>query len=303
MTGHRQCAAGITFVLLLIVASTADGQGGMYRGPGAGERMEREQISEDLYVLYGHGGNVALYVTTDGVIVVDSKTTDADGEEIERHVSEVTDQPIRFVVNTHYHMDHTGGNAGVEGTIHKVSHENTRENMVRLNGEKWNAPENRKGLPHIVYDHEMAIKLGGKTIRIYYIGPAHTNGDSIIYFEDEKVIHAGDLFFYLAFPYIDAGAGASSLRWIESVEFMLSLDTERIIPGHGRVTDKAGLGKFRELLREFHEVVEERVQEGKSEEEVASELETYPFGNDPGLAYLRVNVAVAYPEIKAKLGR
>jgi len=303
MLGPKKCLVGFAFVVVLTLPALAHGQGQVYRGPGSGQPMEREQLSENLHVLYGHGGNVALYLTEEGVIVVDSKTTNLDGTEIEGHVKNITDNPIRFLVNTHYHMDHTGGNAGVEERIDKVSHENTRENMVNLNGDKWNAPENQKGLPDIVYDHEMALNVGGKTVRIYYMGPAHTDGDSIVYFEDEKVIHTGDLFFNLAFPYIDGRAGASSLNWVEVIDFMLTLDAERVIPGHGRVTDKAGLRKFRDMLQEFHAAVEEKVRAGKSEEEIAEELQSHPFKNNPDLNYLRVNVGIAVPEIKAKLGR
>src|SRR5579863_4525886 len=166
-----------------------------------------EKVKDDLYVISNHGGNVAAYTTEEGVIVVDDKF-DADVAEILAKIKSVTDKPVKYVLNTHQHGDHTGGNAKMmDAAVEVLIQKNARANMVTTK---------MPGVPRISYDGETEVFLGGKEVRAHYFGRGHTNGDAMIYFPAAKVVHTGDLFTVAAStvpgavsPFIDYTANGS----------------------------------------------------------------------------------------------
>ena len=165
-----------------------------------------QQLKADLYMISGTGGNVAAYVTGEGVILVDDMY-ERNYAEIVQQVRTVTPQPIRYVMNTHHHSDHAGGNVGaVADRITVVAHDNVLGNMVRLK---------QRGMPSITYAQDTKVHLGGKEVRATFYGRGHTNGDSVIYFPAERVIHTGDLFLKRVAPeftpYFDFANGGSML--------------------------------------------------------------------------------------------
>ena len=197
--------------------------------------LNLQKVTDNLYVIIGDGGNTAFMPTSEGVIVVDDKFA-ADAPQIVAKVKSVTDKPIRYVLNTHQHPDHTGGNeAMLAANAEIVIHKNARANMVT---------NKQPGLPHITFTDESQVFLGGKEVVAKHLGRGHTNGDAVIYFPSERVLHTGDLFVVGA-PYCDANSGGSIKEWSQTVQKVLdTYDFDTVIPGHGPVSKRADLEKW-----------------------------------------------------------
>jgi glyoxylase-like metal-dependent hydrolase (beta-lactamase superfamily II) len=198
-----------------------------------------EKISANIWVISGNGGNVAVMPTSEGVLLVDDKFSQ-DAPDIVAKVKTVSDKPIRYVLNTHQHLDHTGGNeAMMRGLAEVVIHKNARVNMVA---------EKMDGLPRVTFDNEMQVFLGGKEVHARYLGRGHTNGDAVIYFPVDRVLHTGDLFVNGSVPYADYSANGSIIEWDKTLANILQLDFDTVIPGHGAIAKKADLAKWRQSL-------------------------------------------------------
>ena len=192
----------------------------------------------------GEGGNVAAYVTSEGVVLVDDMF-ERNADDILGVVRSVTDKPVRYVLNTHQHSDHAGGNARIPPVVEIIAHENARANMAALK---------QPGLPRVTFSQETAVFLGGKEVLAAYYGRGHTGGDAVVYFPDLKVIHTGDLF--LSGPviprrqgganiYIDYAQGGSAVEWTDALGRILTLDFDTVIPGHGPLATRADVVTFR----------------------------------------------------------
>ena len=160
--------------VLVVTAST---------GAHAQDSLSIEQVKDGLYAIIGSGGNVGVRVRPEGVILIDDKFPQ-NFSEIQELVSQVSDEPVRYVINTHHHGDHTGGNVEYIDIAEVIAHQNARDNMVRGNQD---AP------PRVVFNDQTAVYLGGVEVRALYMGRGHTNGDVVIYFPDLKTVHGGDL--------------------------------------------------------------------------------------------------------------
>jgi glyoxylase-like metal-dependent hydrolase (beta-lactamase superfamily II) len=198
-----------------------------------------EKVSANLWVIVGNGGNVAVMPTSDGVVVVDDKFAQ-DAPEIIAKVKSVSDKPIRYVLNTHHHGDHTGGNeAMLASGAEIILTRNARINMV--NGKQ-------PGLPRLTFTDEQQLFAGGREVLAKYVGRGHTNGDAVIYFPAERVLHTGDLFVVGGAPFCDVSNGGSIKDWDGTIERALNLDFDTVIPGHGPVSKKADLQKWAQTL-------------------------------------------------------
>ncbi len=207
--------------------------------PQARPPLTIEKVTDNLYVIVGNGGNVAVMPTSEGVILVDDKFAQ-DAPEIVAKVKSVTSQPIRYVLNTHQHGDHTGGNeALMAANAEIVIHKNARANMVT---------GKQPGLPRITFTDETQLFLGGKEVRARYFGRGHTNGDAMIFFPSERVLHTGDLFVNGGAPFCDTANGGSIKDWDKTIQKVLDLDFDTVIPGHGPVAKKADLVKWVQTL-------------------------------------------------------
>ena len=184
-----------------------------------------EKISDDLHVIVGSGGNVAVLSTSNGMIVVDDKF-ERNVPEILAKIKTISDKPVKYVLNTHHHGDHTGGNAKLmESPVEIIAHKNARANMVK---------SSQPGQPRITFSDETAVYLGGKEVQARYVGRGHTNGDAIVYFPALKVVHTGDL-FVPGGPFVDYANGGSAVAWTNTIDEILKLDFVTLIPGHGNL--------------------------------------------------------------------
>jgi cyclase len=201
--------------------------------------LTMEKVSANLWVIMNNGGNVAVMPTPEGVLLVDDKFA-ADAPDIVAKVKTISDKPIRYILNTHQHGDHTGGNeALMAANAEIIISKRARANMVELK---------QPGLPRITFSDESQVFLGGNQVIAKYVGRGHTNGDAVIYFPGERVLHTGDLFVTPGAPFCDTANGGSIKEWDATIQKALQYDFDTVIPGHGPVSKKADLVKWAETL-------------------------------------------------------
>ena len=221
------------------------------------------KVKDDLYNIEGDGGNVAVLVTSEGVILVDDKF-DRDHDAIVANIKSVTNQPVKYVLSTHHHADHSGGNAKFLPTAEVISTANARTNI--LEHKQSNAPPD-VAPARLVFTQETAVFLGGKEARARHFGRGHTNGDAVIYFPALRTIHTGDLMAGTS-PLIDYPGGGSVVEWTKTLDAAMKLDFDTVIPGHGKVTNKAGLLAYRDNVEKLRNRVSGLIREGKGQDDV-----------------------------------
>ena len=255
------------------------------------ESLSITEVTDGLYYINGVGGNVGVRVTSEGVILIDDKFP-RNVSAIQARVREVTDQPIRYVINTHHHGDHSGGNGGLIATAEIIAHENARKNMVR--GEQ-DAP------PRIVYRDQTAVHLGGVEVRAHYLGRGHTNGDSVVYFPDLRTIHGGDLLHGIA-PFIDYANGGSSKEWVATLDGILELDFETAIPGHGDLMTRGDIEAFRAQFIAVRRRMSELIGRGVSKDDAAERIVTdeLSWTMRPDGLFMRRSLPGFYDEVAAE---
>ena len=234
-------------------------------------KLTLNKVKDDLYEIEGDGGNVAVYITDEGVILIDDKF-DRDHQSIVDQVKSVTNQPIKYIINTHYHQDHSGGNAQFLPTAEIISTAMARTNIVE-HKQQGNVQPPPVSPARITFTTEADVNLGGKEVRAIYMGRGHTNGDAVIYFPAIRVLHTGDLMAGTS-PLIDYNGGGSVVEWTKTLDNALKLDFDTVIPGHGAITDKAGLKTYRDNVEKMRNRVSGMIHEGKGQAEVAKFMET-----------------------------
>jgi glyoxylase-like metal-dependent hydrolase (beta-lactamase superfamily II) len=269
---------------LLQAAWTAYPQTAKPPGP-----LRTERVSGDLHMVSGEGGNVALYVTGEGVVLVDDMF-DRNHADILAQVRSVTSQPLRYVINTHQHDDHAGGDFKMLALAEVIAHRNVRANLANIKQPYYeDTPGTPIGLPRVTFSDQLSLHLGGKQVRAYYFGRGHTSGDAIIHFPEVKAIHTGDLFLALrsggrgrapvrprppGVPiYVDYAQGGSFLDWSRTLDAVLALDFDTVIPGHGPVSTKADLQKFKTDLEAMRARMASLVKQGTSRTEFLKTIE------------------------------
>lgn len=246
------------------------------------------KVKGDLYNIVGSGGNVGVYVTSEGVILVDDKFTQ-NYDEIVAKVKSVTDKPIRYVLNTHHHGDHTGSNAKFLPNAEVISHKNARINIVE---------KKQPGAPRISFSDEQQIDLGGKTVVMRWFGRGHTNGDAVVYFPELKTIHTGDL-FVTSGPFIDATSAGSGAEWTKTIDAVMAWDFDTVIPGHGDVSTRADLAKWNKNFGVFKERLGVIYRDGKTKEDAAKLVKVDDLGFQAGGFFGRT-IAALYDEMGKK---
>ena len=248
---------------------------------------EIRKVKDGLYVIPGYdgavtGGNVAVRVTSEGTIIVDDRLPPSSAE-IAGKVRSVTSQPIKYVLSTHGHGDHTGGHPEFITVAEIVAHRNNRANMLRS---KLAAP------PRLVFTDQAAVFLGNVEAQAIHLGRGHTNGDAVIYFPDLRTIHTGDLVVWgkrsqgtVLTPNMDYAAGnGSGKEWVATLDNMLTLDFDTAIPGHGPVLTKDQVRTFRDKMRTLNDRMAAFIKSGGKKAEIGGKLKVddldWPFAAD-----------------------
>ena len=206
-----------------------------------------ERVAGPIHILYGRGGNIGLSVGADGVLMIDDQFAPLSAK-IEKAVALLSEHPVKFLLNTHWHGDHTGGNEHFGKQAAVIAHHNVRERLMAeqtLFGRS--VPPAAKGAwPVITFDEGLSIHFNGEEIKAIHLPHGHTDGDTVVHFTGSNVIHMGDLMFNGRFPFVDQNAGGNVFHYLENVAAIIEqakADT-KIIPGHGPLTDRAGLVKW-----------------------------------------------------------
>ena len=255
------------------------------------EPLSITPVKDGLYYINGVGGNVGVRVTSEGVILSDDKFP-RNVDAIEARVAEVTDQPVRYIINTHHHGDHAGGNVGFIDSAEVIAHENARANMIR---NAQDAP------PRVVYADRTAVHLGGVEVQAHHFGQGHTDGDSVVYYPDLRTVHGGDLLHGTA-PFIDYANGGSSKAWVTTLDGILSLDFDTAIPGHGGIMTRADVEAFREQFLAVRARMRELIDGGLSRDDAPAEIVTPELSwttAENGL-FMRRSIPGFYDEVAAE---
>ena len=269
----RPCAAlpGLALLTALLLPAHLGAQEEL-----ADYDIETVPVAEGIYMLVGPGGNIGLSVGADGTLMIDALYS-VLMDKILAAVGEVGDPKVRYLLNTHYHFDHADGNValGEAGTI-IVAHENAGKNFVGdqalafIEGVRDIQPE--IGRPTITFTDSLSLHMNGEVIVALHPGPAHTDGDLIVHFRNADVVHMGDIFFSAGYPYIDINHGGSIDLMIAAVDGVLEWVDEdtKIIPGHGPLSDRAGLSRYREMLATVRDRVARAIAQGMTGDEIVA---------------------------------
>jgi glyoxylase-like metal-dependent hydrolase (beta-lactamase superfamily II) len=239
-------------------------------------RIDVERVRNDLYMLSGVGGNVGVLVTPEGVVVVDSMTFVRQGHEILRRIRELTPQPVVTLINTHYHLDHTHGNPAFASGTKVIATPQTRAHLLERDADFWRDPPARDLLPS-ADEGARSFTVGGRTVRAHHFGRGHTDGDLVVLFVEDRVLHTGDLCFHGHYPNIDLEAGGSVKEWTSTLDRVLALDFDTVIPGHGQVTTRAALQTYREFMATLWEQTSAVVARGGSLEDALAAVDLDRF--------------------------
>jgi glyoxylase-like metal-dependent hydrolase (beta-lactamase superfamily II) len=240
----------------------------------ANVEITSQKINDHLYMLQGSGGNIMISVGADGVLMIDDQFAPLS-EKIMAKIKEISGEGVTYLINTHWHGDHTGGNEnfGKAGATIIAQH-SVRKRMARgktkIEAGREIPPAPAVALPVITFGDDMKLHFNGDDIHLFHFHAGHTDGDGIIYFTKDNVVHMGDTFFNLRYPYIDLKSGGDVdglIKTLDEVLFMVDDDTV-IVPGHGELGDKADLQEYRSIIFELRNKVSMMIKQGKSLEEI-----------------------------------
>jgi len=236
--------------------------------------IKTTKVAEDIYMLEGAGGNIGVCVGPEGVLVIDDQFAPLT-DKIKAAITAISDKPIRFLFNTHFHGDHTGGNENFgKAGVAIVAHDNVRK---RLSTEQYNAIFDRKtppspaeALPIVTFNDSVTFHIGGEEITCFHVPNAHTDGDAIVFFPRDNVVHMGDCLFNGLYPVLDISAGGSAAGMIAAADRMLKVtnaDT-KLIPGHGPLATRKDLEAFRDMMIKAQGRVKDLIKAGKSLDDI-----------------------------------
>ena len=294
------------------------------------EVFKLEPLNGNVYALYGRGGNVGFYVGPESVFVVDSQYLNIAPGIVEQ-IKKVTDKPIKYLLNTHHHPDHVGGNPVFRPFSLILAHDNVRKRMLASPAEilqdypakllaaqkegkkdeadfyaaqiEWakKVKVEEIAAPFLTFDSEFRLYLGDETIQIWHTPPAHTDGDSVVYFDKAKILHAGDLAWNHVIPRIDVEGGGSASGYAVALDKVLSriAPDARVIPGHGKVMDVAGLKEFRRYIADILDAATTAKKKGISREDFLKSVDLPAYKDYSGYAdRFKDNCGAAFDDVK-----
>jgi cyclase len=248
-------------------------------------KMKVIKVSGSVYMLQGAGGTIGASVGEDGIVIVDDEFAPLS-DKIRAALKGITDKPVRFVINTHWHFDHTGGNEPFSSTSTVIAQDNVRKRLI-TGGTMGNngsvkmeiKPASKAALPIITFDHDVSVHLNGEDIRALHFPSGHTDGDSVIFFSQSNVVHMGDDFVTYGFPFVDLGSGGSvegMVTAMEKVSAQLPADV-KVIPGHGPISTLDDVRRYVTMLKETLAVVDKGIKAGKTLDQLKQENVLAPW--------------------------
>jgi len=255
--------------------------------------VSAQTLAPGISMLTGAGGNIGVSVGDDGAFIIDDQFAPLT-DKIKTAVAKLTSKPIRFVINTHWHGDHTGGNEnfGTGGAV-IIAHDNVRRRMsvqqVNEVLKTTTPPSPPVALPVITFAESVTLHLNGDEVHVVHVPPAHTDGDSIIHFTKANVVHLGDLYMNGFYPFIDPGSGGSVDGVVDAADKALAMvnDQTKIIPGHGPLATKATLKEYRDMLATIRDRIRTQVTAGKSLADVQASKPTKDFDEKWGNGFMK----------------
>jgi glyoxylase-like metal-dependent hydrolase (beta-lactamase superfamily II) len=243
------------------------------------------KVGGNVYLLKGAGGNIGFSAGDDGIVLVDDQFAPL-AHKIKAALKAITDKPVRFVINTHYHFDHTDGNASFQKDAPVIAHDNVRKRL-KSGGKPGNLssvkqelnPAAKEALPILTFSQDVTIHLNGEDIHVLHYPSGHTDGDSMIFFPESNVVHMGDDFVTYGFPFIDLAGGGSVEGMIVAAEYVVAnLPADvKVIPGHGTISNLDDVRRFVVMLKETRSVVEKAVKSGKGLDQIKGEKILEPW--------------------------
>jgi glyoxylase-like metal-dependent hydrolase (beta-lactamase superfamily II) len=242
-------------------------------------QIETIQVKDNIYMLKGSGGNIGVITGEDGVLIVDDQYAPL-APKIKAAIAEISDKPVKYVINTHWHGDHMGGNEvfGADGSI-IIAHDNVR---TRLSTDQFMKHQQREvpaspeiAWPIVTFSDEITYYFNDEEILVRHAPPAHTDGDAAIYFKNANVIHMGDAFVRYGYPFVDISSGGSVMGMVANLDEIIEMinDETVVIPGHGEISNRQDMIAFRDTLRDIVAGVQQGIDKGQSLEEIqASEI-------------------------------
>jgi len=229
--------------------------------------IETTKLTDNTYMLVGAGGNIGVSVGEDGILIIDNQFAPLT-DKIVVALKTLSDKPVKIVMNTHHHGDHTGGNenfGNLGATI--MAHDNVKKRL------KEKSPA--IALPVITFNDKLTVQMNGEAVMVIHVDNAHTDGDALLYFTESNVLHTGDTYFNGRYPYMDLNSGGSVDGYINAVKtgLMLVDENTKIIPGHGKLSNKAEYETFLKMLETLKANVMAEIKKGKTEDEIASNTE------------------------------
>jgi len=292
----------ITYFSLSFAAAQTD--------EGRGNNTILVLVQDGIYMIQGKGGNIGLSIGDDGVLMIDDQFAEAT-EDILKDIGKISKKPIQFLVNTHHHPDHTGGNVNIVkqgGLI--VSHENVRDRLskiVNASDDKSDTSDPRM-LATITFKEDLTFHYNNETIFVFHVHKAHTDGDAIVYFTESNVIHAGDVLFQGKYPFIDTDNGGTIQGYIEALGkiAMVADNDTKIIPGHGDIAKKSDLNFSANMLTQLYKWVTFHYVNRKTEAEIINMRDftkTYDdMGYGDGFISTEKILQTIYNEVKKERG-
>jgi glyoxylase-like metal-dependent hydrolase (beta-lactamase superfamily II) len=257
-------------------------------------RIRPVKVTESIYMLKGSGGNIGLLTGSEGLLMIDDQYAPLS-DKITTAIKAIDAGPIRFLVNTHIHGDHTGGNEnfskvpGLTIVAHDLVRDRMQKEQVNKAMNRTTPPRPKEAWPVITFAHSMNFHLNNEDVELLYFGPAHTDGDVIIHFKKANVYHTGDTFVRYGFPYIDASNGGGINGFIATLDRLLGIldNNSKVIPGHGELATKADVKVMRDMLTDIRDQVAAALKKGKKAEDIAGMGITSKYDAQWGNGFLK----------------